>query len=482
MKEILIPLNLTTTPTVYDTKQSFSSSDDASGVLTFSTTADVSGTVASLTIRNASENANRQTVRIERLDVNTSPFSYMFKNQLPFGQYEGTILLKKNVTVIASAVFLFGVNSSLAAEVLPDLVKAYSLDELVEQVETEVSNLKDAFNVTVSETVKGVNKTESSLQAQENVRCLNEATRKANELLRISQEAARIAAEVERKDTFDTLVDSAVIEETVAQEVANEFQQIEATYANRLLSTEQQLTHKIGGGIKAEPEDLSATTLGLVTGTGGPINLLSIPQDKSATWAKRTETGSFAKIMLTGDIPNFNTSTGILTFPSDIRILVGLSYYSVPAQTVDFSALLTTSSQILILFNVTTLAFQVVSPASLSSASHEQSVLVASIMNVTGRRKTPEMNCQFSVNNVPFVPEIERMLLAKAIPQTNQITSFHTSGVLNMIQHKDLLGNTIRTDTFTFSAGTVVEERRHNRTNTKITFTTTLSNLTTEVL
>ena len=241
MKEILIPLNFTTTPTVYDTKQSFSTSDEASGVLTFATTADVAGTVASLTIRNASENANRQTVLIDRLDVNSSPFSYALKNPLPFGQYEGTVLLKKNLTVIASASFLFGVNSSLSAEVLPDLVKAYALDELVESVETEVSNLKDAFNLTVSETVKGVNKTESSLQAQENVRYLNEHQRKANELERIANENARIAAELERKDTFDTLVDSEVIEQTVAQEVANEFQQIKSTYANRLLSTEQQL-------------------------------------------------------------------------------------------------------------------------------------------------------------------------------------------------------------------------------------------------
>ena len=55
MKEILIPLNFTTNPTVYDTLQSFSTSDEASGVLTFTTTADVTGTVASLTIRNASE-------------------------------------------------------------------------------------------------------------------------------------------------------------------------------------------------------------------------------------------------------------------------------------------------------------------------------------------------------------------------------------------------------------------------------------------
>ena len=241
MKEILIPLNFTTTPTVYDTKQSFSTSDEASGVLTFTTTADVAGTVASLTIRNASENANRQTVRIERLDVNTSPFSYAFKNPLPFGQYEGTVLLKKNLTVIASAVFLFGVNSSLSAEVLPDLVKAYSLDELVENVETEVSNLKDAFNLTVSETVKGVNKTESSLQAQENVRYLNEHQRKANELERIANENARIAAELERKDTFDTLVDSAVIEQTVVQEVAEKYKEIEALNATEMVSFRQQL-------------------------------------------------------------------------------------------------------------------------------------------------------------------------------------------------------------------------------------------------
>jgi len=241
MKEILIPLNITTTAAVYDTKQSFSSSDEASGVLTFTTTADVSGTVASLTIRNASENANRQTVLIERLDVNSSPFSYTFRNPLPFGQYEGTVLLKKNLTVIASVTFLFGVNSSLSAEVLPDLVKAYALDELVENVETEVSYLKDAFTLTVSETLKGVNKSESRWQAQENVRYLNEHTRKANELERIANENARMAAEVERKDTFDTLVGSAVIEQTVVQEVANEFQQIESTYANRLLSAEQQL-------------------------------------------------------------------------------------------------------------------------------------------------------------------------------------------------------------------------------------------------
>jgi len=261
MKEILIPLNFTTTPVLYDSKQSFSASDEESGVLTFTTTADVTGTVASLTIRNASENANRQTVIVERLDVNSSPFSYAVKMPLPFGSYEGELLLKKNLTVLVSATFLFGVNSSLSAEVLPKLVEAYSLDNLVEEVETEVSNLKDAYNLTVSETVKGVNKTESTLQLSENVRYLNEATRKANELLRISQEAARVVAEEGRVNEFGNLVDSAVIEQTVTQEVAEKYQEIEALNAPEMVSFRQQLADSIAmqtGLLKFKGSDTTA--------------------------------------------------------------------------------------------------------------------------------------------------------------------------------------------------------------------------------
>ena len=263
MKEILIPLNLTTTPVLYDSKQSFSASDEASGVLTFTTTADVTGTVVSLTIRNASDNANRQTVLIERLDVNSSPFSYAVKMPLPFGQYEGTVLLKKNLTVIASAKFLFGVNSSLSAEVLPKLVEAYSLDNLVEEVETEVSNLKDAYNLTVSETVKGVNKTESTLQLSENVRYLNEATRKANELLRISQEAARVVAEEGRVNEFGNLVDSAVIEQVVTQEVAEKYQEIVSLNAQEMVSFRQQLAEV--ENTKAEQSALLVSLQGQLT-------------------------------------------------------------------------------------------------------------------------------------------------------------------------------------------------------------------------
>ena len=241
MKEILIPLNFTTTPVLYDTKQSFSASDEESGVLTFTTPANVTGTVASLTLRNASDNANRQTILVERLDINSSPFSYIIVKPLPFGNYEGEITLKKGTQIVASAVFLFGVNSSLSASVLPKLVEAYSLDALVEEVETEVSNLKDAYTLTVSETVKGVNRTDSTVQASENVRYLNEATRKANELLRISQEAARVVAEGARVTEFNTLVDTAVIEQVVTQEVAEKYQELEALNSPEMVSVRQQL-------------------------------------------------------------------------------------------------------------------------------------------------------------------------------------------------------------------------------------------------
>lgn len=73
---------------------------------------------------------------------------------------------------------------------------------------------------------------------------------------------------------------------------ANRAETLETIYAPRLTSAEQditnnhqevtaQLAHKVGYGVKAEPEDLSATTLGLLTGEGGPIELMSVPQNFS---------------------------------------------------------------------------------------------------------------------------------------------------------------------------------------------------------
>jgi hypothetical protein len=50
--------------------------------------------------------------------------------------------------------------------------------------------------------------------------------------------------------------------------------------------TTAKLAHKVGSGVKAELEDLSATVIGAIDGTGGPFNLLSVPQDYSVTMEK----------------------------------------------------------------------------------------------------------------------------------------------------------------------------------------------------
>lgn len=50
----------------------------------------------------------------------------------------------------------------------------------------------------------------------------------------------------------------------------------------------EQLVKKVGGGIKANLEDLSPSVLAAIDGTGGPFNLLSIPQDYSVTPTKTT--------------------------------------------------------------------------------------------------------------------------------------------------------------------------------------------------
>ncbi len=47
-----------------------------------------------------------------------------------------------------------------------------------------------------------------------------------------------------------------------------------------------QLQQKVGLGVKAELEDLSANVLGAIDGTGGTFNLLSVPQDDSVTIEK----------------------------------------------------------------------------------------------------------------------------------------------------------------------------------------------------
>ncbi|WP_320165392.1 BppU family phage baseplate upper protein [uncultured Trichococcus sp.] len=78
---------------------------------------------------------------------------------------------------------------------------------------------------------------------------------------------------------FDVALETGI----VAANLATKLQDFETTNNSRLLSAEQQLAEKIGGTVKAELEDLSADVLGAIDGTGGPFDLLSIPQDRSVT-------------------------------------------------------------------------------------------------------------------------------------------------------------------------------------------------------
>ena len=52
-----------------------------------------------------------------------------------------------------------------------------------------------------------------------------------------------------------------------------------------------EISQKIGGGKKAELEDLSSEVISAIDGTGGPFNLLSVPQDKSVTSEKISSEG-----------------------------------------------------------------------------------------------------------------------------------------------------------------------------------------------
>lgn len=110
------------------------------------------------------------------------------------------------------------------------------------------------------------------------------------EAIRKENENQRVAAETARQETFNDLIDTGFMQENINQKLAES----EAEYAPRLTSLEQndaeltaQLAQKVGGGKKAELEDLSATVLSAIE--GGEVTsfeLLSIPQDDSVTTAK----------------------------------------------------------------------------------------------------------------------------------------------------------------------------------------------------
>lgn len=112
-----------------------------------------------------------------------------------------------------------------------------------------------------------------------------QTTIQENEDERQAAELGRVAAEIIREENYESKVDSAIVAADVVEKVDNKVAELSPTIQQvtaQLAQTDAEARRK------REPEDLSATTLGLVTGTGGPINLLSIPQDKSVSPEKTT--------------------------------------------------------------------------------------------------------------------------------------------------------------------------------------------------
>lgn len=163
-----------------------------------------------------------------------------------------------------------------------------------------------------------------------------------------SQEAARVQAELTREQTFNALVDG----EIIAQNVATELQNIEATYAPRLLSAEQQLADKAeqtdvvdslflkrDKSTKIQLSDFSDGAIDAIAGTSAVIGYVadnSLDVKKVNWWEVQNENLLNPVVKTTGYINGdgtVNTSTGNLfqlipVIPGETYITTGTLYDS----------------------------------------------------------------------------------------------------------------------------------------------------------
>lgn len=190
MKTITVPLNFTSTPTVFVTGKSFNSADVGSAELEFTTNIDVSNSVATLTLNNVTENANRKSFTIEKINVTGSPFSYMVEDEmLHAGSWTGEIIVTRNFIKIASALFTFGIENNLQAQNLEALIKSKSLDEVIDVMESKVDDFVGTLNTRV----------------KINDNKIDAVILKTNEAVAnvVRNEALRKIADVERKVGYD---------------------------------------------------------------------------------------------------------------------------------------------------------------------------------------------------------------------------------------------------------------------------------------
>jgi len=182
-------------------------------------------------------------------------------------------------------------------------------------------------------------------------------------------------------------------------------------------------------------------------------------EDGAATFSKRGRLGEPCEILLMGDYPNVDTSSGKITFKDEFRVINGRNYITMPANTViDFSSGFN-SSQIILMLNTKTKVISRVTVSQLDTIS-DDNILFCVISNVAGFGiRDIHINCDYSING--FKPEDYRqsILLKENIIGTTKKTIFHASGALDRILHR-LDGVNIREDKFVFDGDVITETRR----------------------
>lgn len=235
----VIEIDLDTTETnifknvPYETHEQFYSTDIGMAFLKFTGLAqDYTGCTARLTLINFNDGSKVQ--RIFEMDTQTTFVYPMLETELIHaGRWIGQLAVIKGGTTISDNPFRFKINGPIMSTAL---ISFDNINTFTSQLTTIYDGLNTFLDVVILD--------ESERSDAEGLRVVAEG-------LRVTAEELRATAETDRQSTFDAneitrtgIVNSLVTAETIAQKVAEKYQLIESTQANRLLSVEQQLEQK----------------------------------------------------------------------------------------------------------------------------------------------------------------------------------------------------------------------------------------------
>ena len=185
MKIIPIPLSFGLTDTIYETKMGFKTADVNSAVLQFTSDSDPVGCVATLSMKNETDNSNRFSLVLEQMDVKTNPFSYTLGDEIgSSGVWIGEITLKKDLVTVCSQEFRFAIGESLQTSIMDVLIQAKSVDEMMVAIQGDVTEHLGKSDESVKQITAYVNGVVSKLLATDNTRTLQERDRVLAELAR----------------------------------------------------------------------------------------------------------------------------------------------------------------------------------------------------------------------------------------------------------------------------------------------------------